>query len=148
MDQGQSEHTVVRLAVLLLLCFICNYSAVGPHAGHAAGVPIHPSDKTPPAPKTAINTDIEFPDVDDWVIYCDKQKKRFRADLGALRERLLEQGFFEIDQLTGDRVLCSDLASCLNIGMGRAGLIIRYAEEDVASVRAGTFTLNPALGPE
>ena len=59
-----------------------------------------------------------------------------------LGNKLTEQGFFEIDQLTRDRISHSDLAQCLGIGVGIAALIVRYVEEDVARVRAGTFDMD------
>jgi hypothetical protein len=89
-------------------------------------------------------TDIDYPDTGDWVAHCDTLPKRSRANLGALRERLLEQGFFEIDQLTRDNITISDLVSSLGVGTGIAALIIRYADEDVARVREGTFEMNTA----
>jgi hypothetical protein len=107
----------------------------------------HASDKTPPVASTTAadsDTDISFLDVGDWVTYCDNHPKRSRAQLGMLRDKLLDQGFFDIDQLIGVCILHSDLAQCLGVGMGIAALIIRYAEEDVAKVRAGTFNMNPA----
>jgi hypothetical protein len=105
-------------------------------------VPLHStSDK---APATAADTDIEFPDVSDWVIYCNSLPKRSWAQLGSLHDRLRNQGFFEIDQLTGDCISHSDLAQSLGIGMGIAALIVKYAEDDVAQVHAGTFKMNLA----
>jgi hypothetical protein len=75
---------------------------------------------------------------------CDKIGKRSRANLGLLRERFQEQGFFQIDQLTGDRISHSDLSQCLGIGMGYAALVVRYAEEDVKLVCEGTFNMDTA----
>jgi hypothetical protein len=86
--------------------------------------------------------DIEFPDVGEWVTYCDTHPKRSRAQLGTLREKLYNEGFFGIDQLTADRISLVDLSQSLSIGRGLAGLIVRYAGEDVTRVRAGTFKMN------
>lgn len=97
-------------------------------------------DNMPPAvPDTE---DIEFPDVGEWVTYCDGLPRRSRAQLGTLREKLLEQGFYSIDQLTVDQISHGDLAQGLGIGIGRAALIIRYAGEDATRVRGGTFKMN------
>ena len=90
----------------------------------------------------AADADIIFPDVSDWAKYYDGIPKRRRAQLGTLGNKLTEQGFFEIDQLTRDRISHSDLAQCLGIGVGIAALIVRYAEEDVARVRVGTFDMD------
>jgi hypothetical protein len=132
---------MVRVAVsFVAMVFICNDSAAGPP--NQAGAPVDPTaDNAPPA---ADDTDIIFPDVGDWVLYCDRRPKRTRAKLGELREKLLRQCFFEIDQLMKDCISHSELSECLGIGMGLAALIIRYAEEDVAQVCAGTFNMNQA----
>ena len=90
----------------------------------------------------AADADIVFPDVSDWANYCNTLLRRSRAQLGSLGSKLTEQGFFEIDQLTGGRISHSDLAQCLGIGVGIAALIVRYADEDVAKVRVGTFNMN------
>ncbi|KAH9992366.1 hypothetical protein BJV77DRAFT_445117 [Russula vinacea] len=113
-------------------------SAMGVNNGPQASVP-SPNNSSPTS-----TTDIDYPDVGDWVAHCDTLPKRSRANLGALRERLLEQGFFEIDQLTRDNITISDLVSSLGVGTGIAALIIRYADEDVACVREGTFEMNTA----
>ncbi|KAH9991695.1 hypothetical protein BJV77DRAFT_962669 [Russula vinacea] len=106
-------------------------SAMGVNNGPQASVP-SPNNSSPTS-----TTDIDYPDTGDWVAYCDSLPKRSRASLGALRERLLEQGFFEIDQLTRDNITISDLVSSLGVGTGIAALIIRYADEDVARVPRG-----------
>jgi hypothetical protein len=117
---------------------LLTYLAVGPSL--QVGVP---SGAAPMAPAMAADADIVFPDVGDWTTYCDTIPKRRRAQLGTYRDTLIRQGFFEIDQLTGDRISHADLAQCLGVGVGIAALIVRYAEEDVAQVRAGTFNMNP-----
>ena len=106
----------------------------------AAGLNSHVS--VPSEAASAADADITFPDVSTWVTYCDRLPKRRRAQLGTLGNRLTQQGFFEIDQLTKDRISHSDLAQGLDIGIGTAALIVRYAEEDVAQVRAGTFNMD------
>jgi hypothetical protein len=129
---------MVGLAVEAPLLFLI-YSAAGP--------PFHPSNETPPAPTTVADTDINFPDVGDWVKHCDCLPKRSRARLGALGDELLDQGFFYIDQLAGDRISRNDLANCLGIGIGLAALIIRYAEDDITHLRAGTFEMKRPEDP-
>ena len=114
-------------------------------AGPQASMPFHhASEKAPPALTTAADTDINFLDVGNWVTYCNNHPKHSWAQLGTLRDKLFQQGFFDIDQLIGDHISHSDLAQCLGVGMGIAALIVRYAEEDVANVRTGTFNMNPA----
>ena len=133
----------MRCAVLLLSCYVtvqCSGHGAGPPS--QAGVLLHSTGTSDKAPAVGADTDIEFPDVGDWVTYCDSLPKRSRARLSTLREQLLQQGFFEIDQLTGDRISHNDLSVSLGIGIGLAALIVRYAEEDVVQVRAGTFNMN------
>jgi hypothetical protein len=96
-----------------------------------------------PPPPT--NSEIIFPEVSAWADHCDANDRHARmGKVGELRGRLAAEGYFEIDQLTGDRVSQVDLAHALNIGLGRAALIIKWAEEDVAKVHAGSFILNTA----
>ena len=114
-------------------------------AGPQASMPFHhASDKAPLALTTAADMDINFPDVGDWVTYCDNHPKCSRVQLGTLCNKLFQQGFFDINQLIGDHISHSDLTQCLRVGMGIAALIVRYAEEDVANVCTGTFNINPA----
>ena len=61
------------------------------------------------------------------------------------------QGFRTIDQLTGTRMLVNNLSNWLEIGRGTADLIIQYAEEDMALVSDGNFTMDlepPPAGPD
>lgn len=101
-----------------------------------------PSGAVPLAPAVAADADIVFSDVADWVIYCDSIPKRRRAKIGTLGDKMVQEGFFEIDQLIGSRISHIDLAQSLGIGVGLAALIVRFAEEDVAQVRTGTFNMN------
>ena len=107
-------------------------AGLNPHIGA-------PSKATPAA---ASDADITFPDAGDWAMYCDRILNRRRAKLGTLRDKLTQQGFFEIDQLTGGRISHSDLAQSLEVGIGIAALIVRWAEEDIAQVQAGTFDMD------
>ena len=51
------------------------------------------------------------------------------------------EGYRFIHQLTGPHTLVEKLSAWLNIGKGTADLLIWYAEEDVALIKAGTFTM-------
>ena len=77
-------------------------------------------------------------------LYCDKHPQQSRAQFGELSAKLDEQGYLWIDQLTGDHVLQSNLAQYLQIGLGKAALIIRWAEEDMAHICKGTFSMDLA----
>jgi hypothetical protein len=113
-----------------MICYYLLAAGLNPQVGA-------PSEATP-----AADTDIVYPDVSDWAKYCDSIPKRRRAQLSTLGDKLTDEGFFEIDQLTADRISHSDLAQSLGVGVGIAALIVRFAEEDVARVRAGTFRMD------
>ena len=106
-----------------------------------AGVGVNPT--APSGATPAADAGITFPDIGNWAIYRDTIEKRRQANIGKLSDKLIEEGFFEIDQLTSERISHADLAQSLGIGIGLAALIIRFAEEDVAQVRAGTFNMEP-----
>ena len=112
-----------------MISFTCRYLAAG----------LNPQVDAP----TPADANIVFPDVSDWAKYCDSIPRRRRADLGTLSDKFTQEGFFEINQLTKDRISLSELAQSLGIGFGIAGLIVRYVEEDIAQIRAGTFTMDP-----
>jgi hypothetical protein len=86
----------------------CYYIPVGLNPGPQVGVP---------SEATRAVEDIVFPNVSDWAKYCESIPKRRRARLSTLGNKLIEQGFFEIDQLTGDRISHSDLAQSVGVGM-------------------------------
>lgn len=94
----------------------------------------------PPAPG---NADVIFPEVNEWVNHCDADPKRARLGrIGPLCQKFADEGYVDIDQLTSDRVSQTDLAGALQIGLGIAGLVIKWADEDVARVRQGTYVPN------
>ena len=62
--------------------------------------------------------------------------------IGPLRHKFADQGYIDVDQLTSDRVSQPDLAGALGIGLGIAGLVIKWADEDVAKVREGIYVPN------
>lgn len=93
-------------------------------------------------PLLAISSEIDFPHVTEWAVHCDSDDIRLRrGGVGDICDKLVKEGFYYIDQLVGDRVAQADLANALKIGLGRAGNVIKWAEEDVAQVRAQTFVL-------
>jgi hypothetical protein len=98
-----------------------------------------PSEATPTPDKNIV-----YPDVRDWARYCDTIPERRQAQIGSLVDKFADQGFFEIDQLTMGRISHRELTQSLGIGLGIAALIIRYAAEDIARVRAGTFRMDSA----
>ena len=91
---------------------------------------------------TTADNDLLYPDVADWIQYCDRHPKRLKARLGDLGVVLAREGFDSLDQLGKKHVADSDLARSLGIGLGRAARITTFAEEDIALLRAGQFDMN------
>ncbi len=101
------------------------------------------NNSAPSGANPAADADIVFPDVGDWAKYCDTIQKCRRAEVGKLGDKLTREGFFEIDQLTHDRIATEELARSVDIGIGLAALIIKYADEDAAKVQTGNFNMDP-----
>jgi hypothetical protein len=78
-----------------------------------------------------------------WLQYCDRVPGRDGEFFFGLADKFDQQGFRTIDQLTGSRMSVENLSNWLEIGKGTADLIIQYAEEDMALVRDGKFTMEP-----
>ena len=110
-----------------------------------AGVGVNPTAPSGATPHmtAAADADIVFPDIANWAIYCDTIEKHHWANIGNLDDKLIEEGFFEIDQLMSKHISHTDLAQSLGIGIGLAALIVRFAKGDVAQVQAGTFNIDP-----
>jgi hypothetical protein len=49
-----------------------------------------------------------------------------------------------MNQLTGPRMTIEKLSEWLSIGVGTADLLIQYAEEDVALIKSGSFSMKLA----
>lgn len=100
-----------------------------------------------PTPNLALpalkpSVDIEYPKISEWLAYCDQHPARRGEDFSAHVRKFNNEGYRRIHQLTGDRISVEKLSDWLSIGKGTADLLIRYAEEDVERIKAGTF---PAL---
>ncbi|KAH9956507.1 hypothetical protein BC827DRAFT_1378551 [Russula dissimulans] len=101
----------------------------------------HPFHPAGPLPTPSNEQKVDLPTVPEWVLYCDNHPKRSKANLGDLCEKFTREGYLDIDQLSSACISPKDLAQSLEIGFGLASLIIRYADEDVASVHSGTLSL-------
>jgi hypothetical protein len=112
----------------------------GPTQGSAGSGVKSANYSAPSEAIRAADAQLEFPDSHDWVEYCDRVPRRSRANLGQYGDKLIEEGFLEIIQLT--RVSPRDLAASLGIGLGLAELITTYAQEDVDQVWAGAFNMD------
>jgi hypothetical protein len=94
-------------------------------------------DPIPPAPVVAV----DFPAITPWLTYCDQHPNRCGEDFSAHALKFSGEGYRHIHQLTSDRISVEKLSDWLGIGKGTADLLIQYAEEDVALIKAGRFTM-------
>jgi hypothetical protein len=116
-------------------------------AGHNLPQPPGPPAQgfgVPQANPTVALRHVRGPCIFDWLGYCDRLPGRDGEFFFGLADKFDRQGYRTIDQLTGNRMSVENLSNWLEIGKGTADLIIQYAEEDMALVRDGTFTMEPA----
>jgi len=85
---------------------------------------------------------VRGPRISEWLQFCDRVPGRDGEIFFGLADRFDHQGYRTIDQLTGSRVSVGNLSNWLEIGKGTADLLIQYAEEDMALVRNGGFTMD------
>jgi hypothetical protein len=111
-----------------------------------AGIP-HPPG--PEASSTAAPPrHIRGPRIHDWLQHCDRVPGREGEFFFGLAAKFDDQGYRTIDQLTNSRMTVENLSNWLAIGKGTADLIIQYAEEDMALVRNGNFSMQPQPADE
>jgi hypothetical protein len=108
-----------------------------PPSSQAYGVP-QPNPTLPPRP-------VKGPCISEWLWYCDCVPGCDGEAFFSLAHKFDEQGYQTIDQLIGSWMSVENLSSWLHIGRGTVDLIIQYAKEDMAFVREGKFTMDPAL---
>jgi hypothetical protein len=98
----------------------------------------------PTALPAAPPRDVRGPQILEWLQYCDHVPGRgdFFYELA---DKFIREGYRSIDQLTRSRMTVENLSNWLGIGKGTADLIIQYAEEDMALVRDGKFTMKAVL---
>lgn len=97
-----------------------------------------------PAPPAAPPRLVRGPAILQWLVYCDHVPGRGDFFYG-LADKFEREGYRTIDQLTSSRMTVEDLSNWLGIGKGTADLIIQYANEDMALVREGKFTMERAI---
>ena len=102
----------------------------------------------PQANPSAPLRNIRRPRISDWLRHCDHVPERDGEYFFGLADKFDRQGYRTIDQLTSSRISIENLSSWLEIGKGTADLIIQYAEENMALVRDGKFTMEPTQGVE
>jgi hypothetical protein len=84
---------------------------------------------------------LRYPEITEWLQYCDRHPDRKNANLGYLTANFLEKGFRHINQLVSKRVDVDNLAGWLSIAPGTADYIIGLAEEDCLLVVEGNFSM-------
>ena len=91
---------------------------------------------------------VKFPNIADWIGYCDQHPDRSGANLSALIQKFQEQGFCTINQLTAgsNRIMVDKLSEWLSIHPRMADQIMGYAEEDCQLITAGKFDMELASG--
>ena len=87
---------------------------------------------------------VEFPGCDrDWLCFCDFHPHREDdLDFSSLAKPFKTEGFRHLVQLTSGRTTVEQLSTWFKIGKGTANLIIGYADEDIALVHDGKFTMD------
>jgi hypothetical protein len=85
--------------------------------------------------------DVDYPMITEWLVYCDNHPQRSGGDFTSLVPKFNQEGFQQLDQLTGERITVGLLSEWLDIGKGVADRLIRYAEKDIAAIHAGTFQM-------
>ena len=85
---------------------------------------------------------VKGPAIGDWLRYCDFHPDRQGEDFQSLQTKFDDEGFRNLFQLTSGRTTIEKLSGWLDIRKGTADLIIGYADEDIALVREGKFTMD------
>ena len=103
---------------------------------------LHPQQYiVPPMTSVPQMQPVNYPMITEWLTFCDNHPQRSGEDFGSLVPKFDKEGFRRLHQLTGDRITVEKLSDWLGIGKGTADLILGYAEEDVAAIRAGTLQI-------
>jgi len=92
----------------------------------------------------AIPTPSPVPKLAAWLEYCDQHVDRSGDNLVQYKDQFEAEGFRRLDQLFGNIVSVEDISRWLSIKKGVAVTILNYANDDMALVRAGKFTMPQA----
>lgn len=109
-----------------------------PQAGPPVPGPPQPNPTAPGGPQKHIRG----PHISAWLQYCNRLPGLDGEKFSAFAEKFDKEGYRTIDQLIGSRMSVENLSNWLGIGKGIADRIIQYAEEDMAYVRDGNFTMD------
>lgn len=89
-------------------------------------------------------TTVIYPNIADWLNYCDRHPDRAGEDFKTHIAAFNQHGYRRMNQLTGSRMTVEKLSQWLSIGVGTADLLIQYAKEDVALIKNGLFSMKLA----
>jgi hypothetical protein len=87
---------------------------------------------------------VVYPNIADWLNYCDSHPDRAGEDFKTHIVAFDRHGYRRMNQLIGPRMTVEKLSDWLSIGVGTADLLIQYAEEDVALIKNGLFSMKLA----
>jgi len=91
--------------------------------------------------------DVEFPSVSQWLIYLDSHPSRPKTHPGFdsfedIADRFKENGFILLDQVSlDDTMTINDFCAALNIKIGLAASLVRYAKLDIRAIKAGQLRI-------
>ena len=92
----------------------------------------------------AIPTPSPVPKLAAWLEYCDQHVDQSGDNLAQYKDQFKAEGFCCLDQLVGNIMSVEDILRWLLIKKGVAITILNYANDDMALVRAGKFTMPQA----
>ena len=108
-----------------------------PNLDHAVHPPvIHTGNPPQPVPAK-----VEIPKIRPWLKYCNKHPDCRGEDFSEHAGKFNEQGYRQINQLSGDQMSMEKLSSWLNIRKGTADLLIQYVEEDMMLLKARNLSM-------
>ena len=88
-----------------------------------------PMTSIPPVPPA------NYPLISEWLAFCDNYPQRSGEDFSNLASKFALEGFSRLHQLISDCITLEKLSEWFSIRKGMADLILRYAEEDVQSLK-------------
>jgi hypothetical protein len=89
---------------------------------------------------------VTYPNIAEWLCYCDKHPQRYGDNLSAYIAKFEEQGYRHIDQITWATI--EQLSDWLKIVKGIVDLMITYTREDMRLLGEGKFLMGMEVGNE
>ena len=85
--------------------------------------------------------DIEYPKILPWLQYCDRHPCHSGEELTALTAKFSEEGFHDIENLTGTHLSADKFSKWLGIMRRLALHLLSYADHDVQLAKARNLKL-------